>query len=266
MTKELSYLSPAEILLVRSPNVQLNKLVRVTFLDLVLRDILKVTVSKNSSKNVRKNPTVQIGKSFHKYQPLAHEQLFLKVFKKDEKLSLKLINLLKTTFEEIRGTEEYKMKYIYTDERLGKYFKSNLFQRLLGLKSISDEGIHLQNVIEYELQRVDTAMNQGNLNVVDVLLALRGNILLLPEIPPNIFNALNQKVRDKKEFNDSFAWIGWNYEILYNHESSHFDIITMTDSEISSTIGSVDGFSFNNSDADGCSGCSGCGGCGGCGG
>ena len=79
------------------------------------------------SKKDKKNPTVCIGKAFKNYQPLKHESIFLSVFRKDNELKVKLSNLLKTAFEKIKNSEDYKLKYIYSDHRMKQYFKSNFF-------------------------------------------------------------------------------------------------------------------------------------------
>ncbi|MEY8778846.1 hypothetical protein AB9K32_00340 [Allomuricauda sp. XS_ASV26] len=154
MIKELTDLSPAEILLIENPQVKVDKLARVTFFDLILKEVLKIETNEKASKKDKKNPTVSLGKSFNSYKPLKHESIFLSVFTKDNELKVKLSNLLKTAFEKIKNSEDYKLKYIYSDHRMKRYFKSNFFQRLFGVKVISENGINVQKEIKRELKPI----------------------------------------------------------------------------------------------------------------
>ena len=154
MIKELTTLSPAEILLIENPQVKVDKLARVTFFDLILKDVIKIETNEESSKKDKKNPTVSLGKAFYSYKPLKHESIFLAVFTKDNELKVKLSNLLKTAFEKIKNSEDYKLRYIYSDYRMKQYFKSNFFQRLLGVKVISENGIKVQEEIRRKLKQI----------------------------------------------------------------------------------------------------------------
>ena len=183
MIKELTNLSPAEILLIENPEVKVDKLARVTFFDLLLKEVLKIEVDEKATKKDKKNPTVSLGKELYNYKPLKHESIFLSVFEKDNELKVKLSNLLKTAFEKIKNSEEYKLKYIYSDDRMKQYFKSNFFQRLLGIKVISENGIKVQKEIKRELKRIKTNTTKKVKGIEETLLSLNGNIVLIPKIP-----------------------------------------------------------------------------------
>ena len=55
MIKELTDLSPAEILLIENPQVKVDKLARVTFFDLILKEVLKIETNEEALKKNKKN-------------------------------------------------------------------------------------------------------------------------------------------------------------------------------------------------------------------
>lgn len=269
MIKELTNLSPAEVLLIENPEVTIDKLARVTFFDLVLKEVLKMEVDSKATKKDNKNPTVSLGKTFSSYQPLKHEAIFLSVFARDNELKIKFLNLLKIAFEKIKSSEEYKLKYIYSELRMKQYFQSNFFQKLLGIKVISKDGIKIQKDIKSELKRIRTNTTKKIRGIEETLLALNGNILLIPKIPIGVFELIEKKNTNFRKENNGSIWNYYSYSDLYhlNITKNQFDLIAINDSDVMPIIESVNGFD-DSSDDSGCGsdgGCSGCGGCGGCG-
>lgn len=272
MIEELTNLSPAEILFIKDQSVQVDKLARVTFFDLILRQILKIEIDPKANKIEKKNPTVIIGKAFSGYESLKHEYIFLSVFTTDNELKIKLSNLLKTAFEEIKNSEEYKWKYVYSDKRMKKYFKSNLLQKIFGLKVISENGIKVQKEIKRELRRIKTNTTKKNTNIVEILFNLKGNIVLIPEIPTEIFELIEKKKSNFRPDNSNSVWVDFGYSTLYYHNTKkdQFDLMAINDSDFMPIIESVNGFNDSSGNSGcasdgGCSACGGCGGCGGCG-
>lgn len=266
MIKELTNLSPAEILLIENPQVKVDKLARVTFFDLILKEVLKIETNEETSKMDKKNPTVSLGKTFYSYQPLKHESIFLSVFTKDNELKVKLSNLLKTAFEKIKNSEEYKLQYIYSDYRMKQYFKSNFFQRLLGVKVISENGIKVQKEIKRELKRIKSNTSKKVKGIEETLLSLNGNIVLIPKIPTEIFKLIEEKKSNFRKVNNDSVWVDYGYSDLYYHNTSknQFDLMAIKDSDFMPIIESVNGFDDSSGDS-GCGSDGGCGGCGGCG-
>jgi len=269
MIKELTTLSPAEILIIENPEVKVDKLARVTFFDLLLKEVLKVEIDEEATKKDKKNPTVSLGKAFYSYKPLKHESIFLSVFKKDNELKVKLSNLLKISFEKIKNSEDYKSKYIYSNYRMKQYFKSNFFQRLLGVKVISENGIKVQKEIKRELKRIKTNTTKKVKGIEETLLSINGNIVLIPKIPTEIFELIEKKKSNFRKENTDSIWVDYGYSDLYYHNTTknQFDLMDINDSDFMPIIESVNGFDDSSGDS-GCGsdgGCSGCGGCGGCG-
>ncbi|MEM6686892.1 MAG: hypothetical protein AAF617_13995, partial [Bacteroidota bacterium] len=183
MIKELTDLSPAEVLLIENPDVKIDTLARVTFFDLLLKETLEIIPNPKATTEEKKNPIIKIGKAYNSYQPLKHETIFLSIFSKDNMLQISLSSLLKTAFEKVKNSEHYKLKYVYTDERMSTYFKSNFFQKLLGIRVMTKEGIHAQNEIKRALRRIKINASRKTKNAVELLVAIRGNIVLIPKIP-----------------------------------------------------------------------------------
>ena len=271
MNRELTNLSPAEVLLIENQAVKVDALARVTFFDLVLKKVLEIEIDPKATENEKKNPTVRLGKSFTNYQSLKHESIFLSLFEKENELKINLSNLLKTAFEGIKNSTEYKFKYVYSEERMEEYFKSNFFLNLFGVKKMSRKGKDVQKEIKRHLKRIRTSTTKKEKDIVETLLALNGNILLIPKIPTEIFELIEKKKSGTRK-NDSgdYAWADYGYSALYFHDGTknQFDLIDINDADFMPIIDSVDGFSDSSGDSSfgGDGGCSGCGGCGGCGG
>lgn len=273
MIKELTNLSPAEVLLLENPDVTIDALARVTFLDLILKQVLEIIPLTNASEAQQKNPLVKVGKAYANYQPLKHEAIFMAVFSKDDTLQITLSNLLKSAFEKVKNSEQYKLKYIYSDERLKPYYSSNFFQRLLGIRVITKEGLKAQKEIKRELRRIKINASRKTKNAVELLLAIKGNIVLIPKIPTEIFQQLEKKNASirKNNFNTLAVDIGYASLFYHNTAKNQFDIVALDDADFSPSIESISGFGDTSVDGSfgadsGCGGCAGCGGCGGCGG
>ena len=274
MVEELKKLTPAEILLIENPRVDVGKLAKVTLLDLLLNEVLKTGLDKEAEKINSKNPTISIGKAFYTYSPLKHERIFITIYKKDPTIKVKLVDLLKLAFDGIKTTDHFKLSYIYSRKRLGKYFKSSLWQKLLGLKELSSSGEKLQNDIRKELQLVKAKVKRGRLGIEELLLALNSNIILIPKIPRATFEKLCEINANFRKENLKTVLPELNYLVLYGRTGSkeYYNQLAINNTEVNSIIhstGSFDDSAGDGSDgsADGCGGgCSGCGGCGGCGG
>lgn len=272
MIRELNFLSPAEILLIEDPKVTVSALARVTFLDLVLKGVLSIHTNQAGKKQNSKDLWVGVGKKFNTYKCLKHEAIFLKVFKKDPSLKHQLSNVLKVAFEDVKNETKYKLKYVYSKERLKPYFKANLIQRLIGIKVISAHGIETQQNIKKELRRIRSNTTKKNKNIVETLLALNSNILLIHKIPTEIFEVIKKERTSLKTTNqsDEYLWMDIDYSDLYQHNTKKdlFNVLDIKDTDIEPIIDTVDGFGESSSDIgsydSGCSACGGCAGCGGC--
>lgn len=278
---ELTYLSPAETLFVQAPKeVKAEELARVTFLDLVLRKVLKLEVIKLKQIEQQQvfDEIVSRGENFCFYHPKKHEELFVAPFSTDDSLKINLRNLIKIAFQNISTTNEYKLKYVY-NEQIAKYFSANFFQRLFGIKKINKQGRQFQAKLNQYLNgiKINATSDDEWKMVEEKLLSLRGNILLIPNIDSKIFKRLHHtykhdKKQKKEQDHDDFLY---DYTPLFIYDNQNFisnfyltEAMTATFEE---TIDSIETFdapsdSFDGGNSDGGDGgCSGCGGCGGCG-
>ncbi|MEM1325133.1 MAG: hypothetical protein AAGI23_04215 [Bacteroidota bacterium] len=265
MISELTTLSPAEILLIESPDVKVDQLARVTFFDLLLKGILQIEDEPTASAKKKKNPLVGLGDAYFHYRPLKHEAIFLHLFHWDLNLKVRLAHLLKTAFENIKNSDHYKLGYVYTNKRMKPYFQSNFFQKLVGIKIISEKGLVVQQAIKDDLKRIKSHTNRRKLSSVDSLLALNGNIVLIPKIPISLFQQIEQQQSEFRKRQGHIVGHDLYYSNLYQHNTTkdQFQLLSINDADFAPIIESVDG--FNDASGDGCGGDGGCGGCGGCG-
>jgi transcriptional regulator len=149
------------------------------------------------------------------------------------------------------------------------YYKSNFFQRLLGIRIITEEGLKAQKEIKRELKRIKRNTSRKTKNAVELLLAIKGNIVLIHKIPTEIFKQLEEKKVNITHSNLNTLYTNLSYAGLFHQNTikNQFDIVDLDDTDFSPSIESVSSFSDGDFGADsGCGGCVGCGGCGGCGG
>lgn len=267
MIDELKKLSPAEIMLIENPKIKVDQLARVTFMDLLLKDVLQIDeVPKGKGKKARANPFVSKGKAFDTYEPLKHESVFLNLFKHDSDIKVTLKNLIKVSFKDIKSAEVYKLKHVYT-KRLDPYFTSNIIQWLAGARKISRHGLATQKLIKKELVRIKNKVKRNDKDLIETLMGINGNVFLLNGVYNKVFKTLSDHgVRNLKtdldgtprHWQNSFlAAYAENYDM-----GNSFDIGVATSHTFTSTLDSIDswqGTSDSSSSGCGGSGCSGVG-------
>lgn len=279
--EDLKFLTPAETLLILDPNgSKIEEFVKLTLLDLFLKEVLTFELRDSSPHYPKKNKKfrkfVSVYKNFKEYIPLKHESIFLIPFQKAPNLLISVRNLVKIAFEEITSIDVYKRKFIF-NSRIKKYFSANLVQFLVGSKSINKKGLIFQNNIMQYLNDLDQEVNLNkSLSKVleEKLLSLNGNIFLLDNIDISDFKFLSKSENNKnKTYNKSQSI--YNYDVFISLESlslsNDFNIFDSMINSIKKSIDSLESFdtgedSSTFSDGYGDSGCAGCGGCGGCGG
>lgn len=253
----LSTLTPAETLLIlKESDVKFKELLKYTFLDLLLKQVIKVKeIKTRAHKNepVRTNNYVVVGKSFTSHNRLAHEKVFLKMFDKNQSIQVLFRHFVKAGFENASERKNYILSYLVINPDMKGYFKTGLISYVLGRIKLTEKGQEIKAVIQNEINQIEEALPQwiqtDKSKAVALLTALQGNVFLLQNFDMDVlknFDSEFQKEFERHNQADGFwtnnSWIDFD---MYDHSfESSYD----TFSDVVS----------------GCSGCSGCGGCGGC--
>lgn len=267
---ELSNLKPGETLvLIDGGKAEFKSLLKFTFMDLLLKQVLEV---KESSRSIRhgkgyrniKTKYVVTGKNFAKYKPDQYEAIFLNVFYKSPDLKAILTKLIKVAYDAVPTEIKYRKKIILSFG-IKSVFKTSLLFNLFGFISLTSRGTTLKESIFNELNSIDATIadkiNNAPKEALEILTKIGGNIFLLNNVDfallKQIDHSIYASMQIDQRFNDS-------YDNYWYHDFSDLFIDDSSFDTWDSTFDSFDsGF-----DSAGCSsfdsGCSSCGGCGGC--
>ncbi|TAD83256.1 MAG: hypothetical protein EAY75_15165 [Bacteroidetes bacterium] len=225
--KQLSKLSPAETLLVlQDKKASLRELLKVTFLDLLLKQVVR-TFDLVQQPTVRNKDSgykyVEIGKNFWTYQPLPHENIFLTPFQKSPSLQVLFRNMVKTGYQNAKSKGKFTSLLLQSPS-MDTCFSRSILQSLFGGFSITLEGQELRNIVSAEILELENQLPSLILNepekAQDIMYAIKGNIFLVDNIE---FDLLKQKIDNEllAEFNkrddtnngggcSGFAWYGFD--------------------------------------------------------
>ena len=247
----LSELTPAEIYILTKENLTHQEFLKITFIDLLLKQVLK-------SFDVQRQPYIQheiriykyvgIGQNFHKYESKNHEKVFLSTFEKDNTLELLFRYLVKIGYQKSTSLSRFKNELIKTDV-LKKCFSQNIFQWLLNIHSLTEYGKEIKSKIAIEIQNLNAEISSfikiDNQKAVELIKVIGGNIFLLENIDYEFLDQIDvglaTEMSNKQYSADGSGCSGFNWS--YDSFSSDFDSGCSGDS-----------------DSSGCSGCGGCGG------
>lgn len=259
----LSELTPAEVYILTKENITHRELLKITFIDLLLKQVIKIFEVQRQPHirhEIRTYQYIAIGQNFKNYQSKNHEKFFLSIFDKDEEIEMLFRSLVKVGYQKSRTLSNFKNELIKTPT-LKKCFSQNIFQRIFYGYSITEYGKHLKQKVEKEIQNLNSELssinNIENQKAIELIKIIGGNIFLLEKIDYELLNQINSDLAtemNRKETNTNgsgCSGCGWSFD----NYSSSFDSGCSSDS----------GCGGNSGGNSGCgSGCSGCGGCGGC--
>jgi len=253
----LSELTPAEIFILTKEDVTHQELLKITFIDLLLKNVLKtfeVHRQPHIQEEIRIYKYIRIGQNFKNYKSKNHEKFFLSTFDKDLEIEILFRNLVKIGYQKSRTLSNFKNELIKTPT-LKKCFSQNIIQIIFGGYSFTEFGTELKRKIEKEIQNLNSELsglnNIDNQKAIELIKVIGGNIFLLENIDYELLNQIDSDLAtemNRKETNNDgsgCSGCGWTFD----NYSSNFDSGCSSDSGCG-----------------GDSGCSGCGGCGGCGG
>jgi hypothetical protein len=257
----LSELTPAEIYIITNENVTHQELLKLTFIDLLFKQVLKTFEVKRQPhirQAIRIYKYVGIGQNFKNYKAKNHEKYFLSTFEKDNTIEILFRNLVKIGYQSSRTVLDFKNELIKSPA-LKKCFKQNIFQKFYYGYSFTEYGIELKRKIENEIAKINTKIpdlkNIENQKAIELIKVIGGNIFLLGNIDYDLLDQIDKDLAteiNKNNYVDGgsgCSGCSWSFDDY----SSSFD------------SGCSSGCSGCGSGCSGCgSGCSGCGG--GCGG
>lgn len=274
----LSKLKPAEtLILIETTDAELKNLMKFTFMDLVLKQVLIVQESVQTYKRgnrYREQRTKYVikGKNFDKYQPNPYELIYLSTFHKSPEIKAILTKLIQVAYEAVRSEKQFR-KSIINSSPIKGHFTVSFFQQLFGTFSLSAEGISAKQMVKAELNKLDSQIGDILKNnpkeALEILIQIGGNIFLLKNLDFDLLRKIDKSIissmniQSRYDSYDDFSW--WYYMDFSNDLwlDSTFDSWDDTFDSFDSSYDDASCSSFD-SGCSSCSGCSGCGGCGGC--
>lgn len=271
--KLLSKITPAETILIKEcSNAQLKNLLRFTFMDLLLKKVIKIVeVDKqpHPRDEVRTYTYVESGKNFNAYKPKNHELIFTSPFIEEEPIQILFKHFVKIVYDASGGKKNYR-ESIKSNETSKQYFNQSFFINLFRFVKLTEEGEKAEQEITTYLKEVDE--NIGDLlendqkKALEFLVSIGGNIFLLRNLDFDLLKKIDKelisqhKALRKNSDCDDGTYL---FDDFYLFEDS-FDNHDSFDSFFYDTLDSFD-TEFDASSCSSCdSGCSSCGGCGGC--
>lgn len=255
--KYLSELTPAEILILTKENVTQQELLKITFIDLLFKQVLKVVEVERQphiKQDIRIYKYVGIGQNYKNYDSLNHERLFLSSFGTDDTLEILFRNLVKIGYQKSKSLSDLKNDIIKTPT-LKKCFSQNIFQRIFYGYSFTEYGTELKRKVKDEIQNLGNELSIVNSieneKAIELIKVIGANIFILINVDYELLQQIDKDLGIEINKNNSIdngsgcSGCGWSFDDY----SSSFDSGCSSDSGCG-----------------GDSGCSGCGGCGGCGG
>ncbi|EDP96177.1 hypothetical protein U8527_14795 [Kordia algicida OT-1] len=280
--KLLSTIAPAETILIQQGSAaQLKNLLKFTFMDLLLKKVLKIVeVEKqpHPRDEVRVYTYVETGKNFEKYTAKNHELIFLRPFKEEASIQILFKHYVKIIYEASNGKKGYR-ESIRSSKELQPYFSQTFFISLFRVIKLTNEGKNVQQEVVSYLQEVNLQINDllenNQKKALELLIAIGGNIFLLQNLDFDLLRKIDKElIKQQKTLHanvDSYddSWIFYvdfyddNYLFDYSFdENNSFD--TFFNDTMDSFDSEFDASSCSSWDSGCNSGCSSCGGCGGC--
>lgn len=264
----LSKLSPAETLLIlKGTKAQLKEILKITFMDLVMKKVLKTT---KSNYRPSRQALVQVityvitDRNFVNYKQLPHEYYFLEVYNKSNTLKVNFRNFVSIVYKNAQSGKHCR-ELIIKNPAIKDYFRKNIIQEIFGGFSLTKEGCLLKEKLQAELDELEETfpvlINSDGIKAKKILEAVKGNIFLIKKIDSTLLKEMDKELSveiDRKGNNnngDNGCWgDGWdnNWGDSWGSWDSHDHHSHSSDS---GCWGGDSGCSSS-----GCSGCSGCGG------
>lgn len=188
----LKTLTPAEVRTLLTPETNnLHELLKLTFLDLVRRNVLRITERAHPAGV---ESYVSIGTAFYTRGTgmLPHEEVLLQMFVKAPTMEVYMKSYLKA----VKGTLRYNAgkyrKLIFAGGRLQPYFKTGFFYNLFGARVLNAEGVQVQKELRRDLEiqnyhLEEYRQKQDEPGMKKLFEPLGGNAFLLPSFSVGMY-------------------------------------------------------------------------------
>lgn len=199
--KHLSKFQPAEtLLLLEDKKADIKELLKITFMDLLLKKVIEITtVSKQSSSRdkVRYYKYVVRGKNFLKYRPLEHEIVYLSPYQKSSSIKILFQHLIRMGFQNAKSESKY-VSAVRQSRNVNYYFTKNILQTVFGGFSISQDGTELRNKIKTEIAQLEkdlpSIIHSDKEKALQILNTIGGNIFLLKNIDFSLLKQIDSEI------------------------------------------------------------------------
>jgi hypothetical protein len=268
--KNLSLFAPAEtLLLLKGKNVKLKDLLKVTLMDLFLKQALRTIeiVSPSTSKSLSvPNTYVVSGTNLNHYSPMTHEHVFLSPFYKNTEMQILFNNMVKIGYQNAKTEKRYS-NLIFKNKNLNRYFQQGFITIFKGRFSLTPSGERMAQDLKAEINDLESTlpnlMENEKSRALEIMKTLGGNIFLLKGVDLNLMKQIENYMvmadtRDKNYSSSASATSDTMIWIALDSHARDFD------NGCSNSSGNDSGWGDSGAgDSGGDSGCSGCGGCGG---
>ena len=267
--KILSKITPAETMLIKdSTSVELKNLMKYTFMDLLLKQVIEIKeISKkprSKDKKIRTYTYVVSGGNFSKYKPKNHELIYLSPFIKSQSIKILFKNFIKMAYNTSNGSWNYK-KTTRSNREINQYFKQSFLLNLFKSIKLTDNGVNLKREISDYLndidKKIDNLLHNNKKKGLELLLSIGGNIFLLKNLDFQLLKNIDvelltqqKALKDDNYYSESDSWLYIDFfgdDYLSNSYFDNFeDTLNSFDSEFDE--------SGSSSDDDECGSCDGC--------
>lgn len=193
--KTLAYYTPAQvILLLKGKRASLKDLLKGTFMDLLLRQVI---TTEEEVVGKKRRLFVMAGKSFSSYRYHQHDLVFLQPFFENRKIRLSFGDLVRGGYERAGGAKKFIRSILRSPEMVSSY-ASGLTKLLKGSLTKTTSGDRLTQVLRNEVDELQVNLPVLLKNDPDlayrVLEELKGNIVLIPSIDLRMIATLENEL------------------------------------------------------------------------
>lgn len=172
------------------PDVTSVEALRLTFFDLLLKQVISIDNLQKEGKRVWSegaSATIIRGKNYDLYVPLSHEEVLLIPFKDVSRTEISLRLLLIEAYEYCGSSYSYVYKIRDSSNLIG-YFKSGLLARFLATIRLTDAGRSARHQIHDKLIQMDAILadqlqtendHTNREKLLQIIQLIGGNIFLL---------------------------------------------------------------------------------------
>jgi hypothetical protein len=225
---QLTKLSPAETLvLLDYKKAKQVDLLKVTFMDLILKNVLqKTTIEKQKHPNdpIKTYEYIILNPTQRHYKALPHEEVFLSSFKKNPDIKILFKNMIKLGYQKSPSGPQLIKKVMSSPGLNGAFSLHGFWNRLLGKYHLTSKGVELRKQISSELKELKSKakgdLSSGIKSIPNDWWMYGGNLFLLTSISVPLFleldnNVMKELLRQEQTSSDgAFFYSGCSWGTL----------------------------------------------------